>query len=99
MRRAATQLSPLTGVDDQIARIGEQHQRFKYARQLSGITREFYEVAAEVSGLSLDELVRTVYNLEQLLIRWIQKEKLAHRSRIGDDDTGAWDGSDADQDD
>ena len=68
MRRAATQLSPLTGVDDQIIRLGEQHQRVKYAKQLSGVTKLFYEVAAEVSGLSLDELVRTVYNLSLIHI-------------------------------
>jgi RNA polymerase I-specific transcription initiation factor RRN7 len=69
-----------------IKRLGSDYRSYKDVGELEGTVRRFYEVAAEVAGLSLRDLVRAVYRLEQLLMDWQKREK---RRLRGEDAEGA----------
>jgi RNA polymerase I-specific transcription initiation factor RRN7 len=62
-------------VGESIKRLGSDYRSYKDVDELEGTVRRFYEVAAEVAGLSLRDLVRAVYRLEQLLMDWQKREK------------------------
>ncbi len=77
---------PIEDGDAKIPRAGERHQRFKYAEELSGAAKSFYEKVAEISALSVDDLVRTVYNLEQLTIQWARQQGRVQRAAESGED-------------
>ncbi len=58
-----------------LKRLGSDYCAYREVDDLEGHTKRFYEVAAEVAGLSIQDLVRAVYSLEQMLITWQRKEK------------------------
>lgn len=51
-------------------RPGSLHHRFEKIDDLSGPAKAFHDKVAELSGLPMEELVRAVFKLEQLLIYW-----------------------------
>lgn len=63
------------GEEDGIVRPGGLYQRYERAEDLAGPARLFHEMAAEYSGLSVDNLVHAVYRLEQKIIYWQRAEK------------------------
>lgn len=67
-----------------VKRLGSDYRCYKDIDELEGPARRFYEVAAEVAGLSVRDLLRAVYNLELLLQRWQRREKRRLREEIGD---------------
>lgn len=74
---------PRPDPDGNIKRLGSDYSFNKHIHDLEGHARRFHEVAAEVAGLSLRDLVRTVYKLEQLLLRWQSNEKRRLRDEVG----------------
>ncbi|KAI9901524.1 hypothetical protein N3K66_003341 [Trichothecium roseum] len=46
------------------------YNSFSTPEDLSGVAREFYEVAAKTTGIQLQTLVRAVYTLEQRIMAW-----------------------------
>lgn len=60
---------------DGIKRLGSDYRCYKDMGELDGLVKRFYEVVSEHAGLSVRGLLRAVYNLEQLLLIWQQKEK------------------------
>ncbi|GAB1318802.1 Polymerase i core factor subunit [Madurella fahalii] len=70
-----TSVDPRPDPDAGIKRFGSDYQSYKYADELEGHVKRFYEVAAGVAGLSLRDLLRAVYSLEQLLLEWQRREK------------------------
>jgi RNA polymerase I-specific transcription initiation factor RRN7 len=60
---------------ENIHRLGSHYRCYKEVDELEGVVKRFYEVVAEVAGLSLRDLVRAVYSLEQLLFEWQRNEK------------------------
>lgn len=63
------------GMDSGTKRLGFDYRCYKDIDELKGATKRLYEVAAEVSGLSLRDLLRAVYGLEQMLLAWQKEEK------------------------
>ncbi|KAK3987804.1 putative ribosomal protein [Cladorrhinum sp. PSN332] len=59
----------------EVKRLGSDFRSYKYVEELEGPAKRFYEVAAEVAGLSLKDLVQAVYSLERNLLEWQSKEK------------------------
>lgn len=59
----------------EIKRLGSDYRCYKHVDELEGSIKRFYEVVAEVSGLSVRGLVRAVYSLEQMLMAWQRREK------------------------
>ena len=53
--------------DGTMLKQGKQHRRYQTAEDLSGPARVFHERAAECSGISVEELLRAVFRLEQKL--------------------------------
>lgn len=60
---------------EEIRRLGFDYRCYKDVNELDGTAKRFYEVAAEAAGLSIRDLVRAVYSLEQMLWAWQQKER------------------------
>jgi RNA polymerase I-specific transcription initiation factor RRN7 len=58
-----------------VKRLGSDYKFYKAVDELEGTAKRFYEVAAEVAGLSVRDLLRAVYSFEQRLLRWQKKEK------------------------
>ncbi|KAK4204110.1 putative ribosomal protein [Triangularia verruculosa] len=50
-------------------RVGSDYRDYKFAEELEGYAKRFYEVVADVSGLAVEDLVRAVYSLEQMLMQ------------------------------
>jgi len=61
--------------DAAITKPARHHQRYQTIEDLSGPARVFHERAAECSGLSVEELLRAVFRLEQKLQYFQQVEK------------------------
>ena len=80
------------GIDLGVKRLGSDYRCFKDADELKGVTKRLYEVAAEVSGLSLRDLLRAVYSLEQMLLSWQKEEKrrLRGERRLKTENDGTW---------
>ncbi|KAH6856757.1 hypothetical protein B0I37DRAFT_426180 [Chaetomium sp. MPI-CAGE-AT-0009] len=69
------------GLDSNTKRLGSDYHCHKDVDELKGVTKRLYEVAAEVAGLSVRDLLRAVYSLEQMLLAWQKKEKRRLRER------------------
>lgn len=83
MTRVEPRPDPVDGEDKgDIKRLGYLHQRFKHPQEITGPAKRFYQVAAEASGLSLEDLVRAVFGLEWMLGEWEGRES----KRMGEDD-------------
>ncbi|KAL2159828.1 hypothetical protein VTH06DRAFT_1961 [Thermothelomyces fergusii] len=67
---------------EEVKRLGSDYMCYKDVGELDGTAKRFYEVAAETSGLSIRDLVRAVYSLEQMLGKWQQKEKSRPRKSV-----------------
>ncbi|KAK4130769.1 hypothetical protein BT67DRAFT_445392 [Trichocladium antarcticum] len=63
-----------------VKRLGSDYRSYKHVDELEGPVKRFYEVAAEVAGLSVRDLVRAVYALEQALQEW-QRQDRRHLER------------------
>jgi RNA polymerase I-specific transcription initiation factor RRN7 len=63
------------GAGESVKRLGSDYTCYKDVEELEGHVKRFSEVVAEVSGLSVRDLLRAVYSLEQLLLNWQKKEK------------------------
>lgn len=63
-----------------IKRLGSNYQFYKETDELEGVTKRLYEVAAEAAGLSVYNLIRAVYSLEQTLLGWHTQEKRRSRA-------------------
>ncbi|KAK4100825.1 hypothetical protein N658DRAFT_450300 [Parathielavia hyrcaniae] len=76
---------------DSTGRLGSEYRSYKDVDELGGTVKRFFEVAAEAAGLSLGDLVRAVYGLEQLLMNWQRREKrrLKRGEGVGDGTEGA----------
>jgi RNA polymerase I-specific transcription initiation factor RRN7 len=57
-----------------LKRLGSDYRGYREVDDLEGHAKRFYEVAAEVAGLSIRDLVRAVYSLEQMLLTWQRDE-------------------------
>ncbi len=68
------------GRSENIKRLGYLHEVFKYASDLHGPAKRFYEVVAEMAGLALTDLVRAVFVVERLVMDWEAEER---RRRAG----------------
>ncbi|KAL2259704.1 hypothetical protein VTK26DRAFT_6517 [Humicola hyalothermophila] len=75
---AMTSVTPLPedrAMGDEVKRLGSDYRRYKHIDELEGPAKRFYEVAAETAGLTLRDLVKAVYMLEELLHKWQRQEK------------------------
>jgi RNA polymerase I-specific transcription initiation factor RRN7 len=84
---AMQSLSPRPDPEDKeeaVKRMGSDYRCYKHIDELEGPVKRFYEVAAEVAGLTVRDLVRAVYALEQLLHQWQRKEKRRLRDEMSD---------------
>ena len=70
------------GTSQEPKRLGSDYRSYKEVDELEGLVRRFYEVAADVSGLSVRDLVRAVYSLEQMLMTWQRNEKRRLRGGV-----------------
>jgi len=68
----------------QVYLLGDVYQGFKQVGELEGYAKAFYQVAAETAGLSLEDLVKAVYDLEKLMAAWQKREK----QRLKEEDAG-----------
>jgi RNA polymerase I-specific transcription initiation factor RRN7 len=73
--KRVSQLPDHGGAGESVKRLGSDYSCYKDVDELEGHVKRFYEVAAEVAGLSVRDLLRAVYSLEQLLLNWQKKEK------------------------
>ncbi|KAL2021943.1 hypothetical protein VTK56DRAFT_6362 [Thermocarpiscus australiensis] len=72
-------------IDESVKRLGSDYRCHKYIDELEGPVKRFYEAAAEAAGLSVRDLLRAVYRLEQLLLEWQRREKRRLRGEdVGD---------------
>jgi RNA polymerase I-specific transcription initiation factor RRN7 len=74
MKSVSPQSDP-EGIDSGVKRLGSNYRCYKDVDELKGVMKRLYEVAAEVAGLSLRDLLRAVYSLEQMLLSWQKEEK------------------------
>jgi RNA polymerase I-specific transcription initiation factor RRN7 len=58
-----------------IRRLGSEYRCYRAVEELEGTVKRFYEVVAETAGLSLRDLVKAVYRLEQRLLKWQKRER------------------------
>ncbi|KAK3905449.1 hypothetical protein C8A05DRAFT_41616 [Staphylotrichum tortipilum] len=65
-----------------LKRLGSDYCAYREVDELEGHAKRFYEVVAEVSGLSVRDLVRAVYSLEQMLLTWQWDEKRPPEFRL-----------------
>lgn len=61
--------------EDEFPRLGYAHCCYRDAEQLHGAARRIYEVAADIAGLSLQELVKAVHALEVMMEGWEREER------------------------
>ncbi|KAK0735872.1 hypothetical protein B0T21DRAFT_402503 [Apiosordaria backusii] len=66
-------------------RAGSDYRDYKFVEELEGPAKRFYEVVADISGLGLEDLVKTVYSLEQMLHNWQRQEKRRLKNEAGVD--------------
>lgn len=91
MKSVSPQPDP-PGIDSGTKRLGSNYQCYKDVDELKGVTKRLYEVAAEVAGLSLQNLLRAVYSLEQMLLSWQKEEKrrLRGERKLKTENDGTW---------
>lgn len=58
-----------------VRRLGSEYRCYRAVEELEGTVKRFYEVVAETAGLSLRDLVKAVYRLEQRLLKWQKRER------------------------
>ncbi|KAK4465281.1 putative ribosomal protein [Cladorrhinum samala] len=78
IQKATKFVEPRPEPEDQgveVKRLGSDFRSFKFVEELEGHAKRFYEVVAEVAGLSTKDLVQAVYTLERNLLEWQSKEK------------------------
>lgn len=63
-------------------RTGDDHALYRSVDDLPETARAFYGKAAELSGMSLGKLVKSVYALERSVNRWSIQQKKAERGSI-----------------
>jgi RNA polymerase I-specific transcription initiation factor RRN7 len=73
-----------TGVN--VKRLGSDYRCYKEVNELEGSAKRFYEVVAEMAGLTVLELVRAVYSLELMLRDWQWEENRRLREEGEGDD-------------
>lgn len=61
--------------EEEFPRLGYKHCCYRDAEQLHGAARRIYEVAADIAGLSLQELVKAVHALEVMMEGWEREER------------------------
>lgn len=71
-------------IDGEVKRLGSDYRSYKDIDELEGTVKRFYEVVAEAAGLSVKDLVRAVYALEQMLQTWQKNEKRRLREESGE---------------
>jgi len=64
---------------DNLRRIGSLHQMFRTPEDLVGPAKRFYEKVAEISGLSLRDLVHAVFSLENMFVKLQARERKEKR--------------------
>ncbi|KAL2267508.1 hypothetical protein VTJ83DRAFT_4785 [Remersonia thermophila] len=74
-RVLATMKSVRPRAGDGHRRLGSEYRRYQVVEELEGTVKRFYEVAAETAGMSVRDLVKAVYRLEQRLLNWQREEK------------------------
>ena len=63
------------GMGGSLKRLGSDYKCYKDIEELEGHVKRFFEVAADTAGLSVRDLLRAVYGLEQMLLNWQKKER------------------------
>ncbi|KAK4236632.1 hypothetical protein C8A03DRAFT_45397 [Achaetomium macrosporum] len=58
------------GTGENVKRLGSSYRCYKDVNELEGSVKRFYEVVAEMAGLSVRDVVRAVYSLEMRLRDW-----------------------------
>ncbi|KAK0619877.1 hypothetical protein B0T14DRAFT_520089 [Immersiella caudata] len=66
---------PRAASEEGVYRLGDLHQCFKEVKELEGPAKRLYEVTAEMAGLTLEDLVKAVYNMEKMMVGWQKREK------------------------
>ncbi|KAK4126342.1 hypothetical protein N657DRAFT_568983 [Parathielavia appendiculata] len=88
VQRAMKRVEPRADTEamgETIKRLGSDYRSYKELDELEGTAKRLFEVAAEIAGLRLRDLVRAVYRLEQLLMAWQQREKRRLKGgKVGD---------------
>ncbi|KAK0629776.1 hypothetical protein B0T17DRAFT_526460 [Bombardia bombarda] len=56
--------------------LGDDYPHYRTVEELKGTAKQFYQVAAKLSGLSLNDLVVTVISFEMKLLSWQRAEEL-----------------------
>ena len=72
---------PVKSGDQSVPRLGYAHRCYREANQLQGVARRIYEVAADIAGLSLEELVKAVHALEVMMQSWEREERKRRREQ------------------
>ncbi|KAK0714626.1 hypothetical protein B0H67DRAFT_578623 [Lasiosphaeris hirsuta] len=76
MTRVEQRPEPVDGDDKNVKRLGYRYQPFRDHRHLSGPAKRFYQVAAEASGLSLEDLIAAVFRLERMMLALEKEERM-----------------------
>ena len=71
-------MRPRLGDDEK--RAGQDHQVYRTVEDLPETATAFYEKTGQISGLSVERLVKTVYRLERMIEKWIALERKARHS-------------------
>ncbi|KAK4181877.1 hypothetical protein QBC36DRAFT_226318 [Triangularia setosa] len=66
-------------------RLGSDYREYRFVEELEAPAKRFYEVVADISGMGLENLVRAVYSLEQMLHNWQKTEKRRMKNESGVD--------------
>ena len=69
---------------DEVKRAGDDHEIYRTVEDLPDTAKSFYEKAGQISGLSTDRLVKSVFKLERLIEKWIVQERKASASVVID---------------
>lgn len=69
---------------DDLKRAGQDHQIYRTFEDLPEVAQSFYEKASQVSGLSVERLVKAVFRLERMIEKWIVQERKANASVLVD---------------
>ena len=71
-------MRPRPGDDEK--RAGQDHQVYRTVEDLPEAAFAFYEKAGQISGISTERLVKTVFRLERMIEKWIALERKAKHS-------------------
>lgn len=66
--------------EEEVLSVGSSYRRFRDASELSGVIKTFYEWAAELAGLSLDDMVQADFAMERKM------QKVEEQLRKEEDD-------------